>query len=468
MDRLTRSKLFAPLVLAATLALGAQGIWGFACMWTQAVIGAGMIHPVNESLEITRDGRALIRHMQKTNGMWRHDYRSLSGQEVSDATVNSATALYLAAPTAKPDWLNWNQRIQGFADTRNWPTYWFLSRDARAPGNAYFVLYDGQTRQLVGYFGPHGFRPDLPPADEQFSDVPQWGYAPILTAANYGGGSEWNRASAVYLIGNSKLWRIDIEGRAIQTVEVPDEPVSVAWLGTNEHGGPAFDRTKYRVVVRTRDNIALLDVKGATLRSFPIPAPLGERDIRFFDTEATDVVLTSHSTRGDADVYWIDEAGGADRHENVQISGMKAVDNESAAWLVALVVPAPLVEAFYYTTEAAGHVESGDAASMAEAFAQTFNQCWPAILAVGTLSALLAAVCYRHRRRYADRDGAAWALFVFLMGVPGAIGYWLHRQWPVTERCAHCGATAPRDRDGCLVCAAEFPAPELKGIEVFA
>ena len=178
--------------------------------------------------------------------------------------------------------------------------------------------------------------------------------------------------------------------------------------------------------------------------------------------------MTSHSTRGDVDVYWIDEAGGADRHENVLLAGMKAVDDESAAWLVALVVPAPLLEAFYYTTEAAGQVESGDAASMAEALAQSFNRCWPAILTVCALSAILAGVCYRHHRRYADRGGAAWALFVFLMGVPGAIGYWLHRQWPATERCGHCGAIAPRDRDGCLTCAAEFPAPALKGIEVFA
>ena len=53
MDRLIRSKLFAPLVLAATLALGAQGVWGFACLWSQAVIGAGIVHPLNESLEIT-------------------------------------------------------------------------------------------------------------------------------------------------------------------------------------------------------------------------------------------------------------------------------------------------------------------------------------------------------------------------------------------------------------------------------
>ena len=55
---------------------------------------------------------------------------------------------------------------------------------------------------------------------------------------------------------------------------------------------------------------------------------------------------------------------------------------------------------------------------------------WPAILLLCIVSAVLAGICYRHHRRYADRGGAAWALFILVMGVPGAIGYWLHRPWP--------------------------------------
>ena len=76
------------------------------------------------------------------------------------------------------------------------------------------MLYDGQTRQLVGYFGPHGFRPDQPPADEQFSDVPTMG----LCADPYLGELRWwlgvEQGPAVYLIGNGILWRIDVEKRA--------------------------------------------------------------------------------------------------------------------------------------------------------------------------------------------------------------------------------------------------------------
>jgi hypothetical protein len=73
----------------------------------------------------------------------------------------------------------------------------------------------------------------------------------------------------------------------------------------------------------------------------------------------------------------------------------------------------------------------------------------------------------RHRR-YAHHGAIAWAIFVLITGVPGFIGYLLHRRWPVVVRCEHCGAQTPRDRDTCLNCGTAFPPPAPKGIEVFA
>ena len=83
-------------------------------------------------------------------------------------------------------------------------------------------------------------------------------------------------------------------------------------------------------------------------------------------------------------------------------------------------------------------------------------------------SVVLAILCYRRHRRIAERSSLLWALFVFLLGAPGFIGYELHRRWPVREKCQHCGAITPRDRDACLDCGTEFPLPPLKGIEIFA
>jgi hypothetical protein len=97
---------------------------------------------------------------------------------------------------------------------------------------------------------------------------------------------------------------------------------------------------------------------------------------------------------------------------------------------------------------------------------------WPtnaiAMFIAFALSTVLAIVCYRRQRRYSDHDSLAWALFVFLLGAPGFIGYLLHRRWPVAVRCTHCGQETPRDRDACLKCNAPFPPPAMKGIEAFA
>ena len=93
---------------------------------------------------------------------------------------------------------------------------------------------------------------------------------------------------------------------------------------------------------------------------------------------------------------------------------------------------------------------------------------WPALVAVCALSMVLSIYCFRRHKRVSEYGSFSWALFVFLFGVPGFIGYLLHKRWPVTEKCQHCHKVTPRDRDACLDCGTEFPLPAMKGIEVFA
>jgi hypothetical protein len=84
------------------------------------------------------------------------------------------------------------------------------------------------------------------------------------------------------------------------------------------------------------------------------------------------------------------------------------------------------------------------------------------------LSAVLALLCLRRHRRYSEEGLVAWTSFVFVMGLPGLIGYLLHRRWPATEHCANCRKNSPRDRDACLHCGTPCPTPAPKGIEIFA
>jgi hypothetical protein len=90
------------------------------------------------------------------------------------------------------------------------------------------------------------------------------------------------------------------------------------------------------------------------------------------------------------------------------------------------------------------------------------------MLTLCAFSALVAIYFYRRHRLTVGRGALAWAIFIFVWGLPGVVGYLLHRNWPTTEECQKCGRVSPRDRDACLHCGTAFPPPATKGIEIFA
>jgi hypothetical protein len=91
---------------------------------------------------------------------------------------------------------------------------------------------------------------------------------------------------------------------------------------------------------------------------------------------------------------------------------------------------------------------------------------WFSFAVLGVISIPLAMMCYRHHRRYGRVAAVAWSVYVLMTGVPGAIGYWLHRRWPPAVRCPRCELPSPCDREECLYCAAEFPLPTANGTEI--
>jgi hypothetical protein len=107
-------------------------------------------------------------------------------------------------------------------------------------------------------------------------------------------------------------------------------------------------------------------------------------------------------------------------------------------------------------------------ADLAAALESAGLEIWPALLVVCVVAGILAGLCYRRQRRYAVPGTVAWIVFVFLTGVPGMLGYLLHRRWPVLELCPTCEKAAPRDRNACAHCRTEFPRPAPKATEVFA
>jgi Phospholipase_D-nuclease N-terminal len=145
-----------------------------------------------------------------------------------------------------------------------------------------------------------------------------------------------------------------------------------------------------------------------------------------------------------------------------------SVESALFAAICALLVPAPVVSLFLLFVWLPLEVSNFLWPEYQFAFVRSLSVTVP-VFAVVCLAAIVVAVrCFLHHRRFSERGTIAWTIFVFCFGLPGFIGYLLHRRWPVLVRCTHCSQETPRDRDACLKCNTPFPPPSMKGIEVFA
>ena len=95
------------------------------------------------------------------------------------------------------------------------------------------------------------------------------------------------------------------------------------------------------------------------------------------------------------------------------------------------------------------------------------ESAWPSLLAVLLLGLALSFSAWRRARTFGlpGTDQVAWAIFVFLFGLAGFVGFLLHRRWPLRTECPHCHARVPRDRPACARCKLPFPGQAQQGIE---
>jgi hypothetical protein len=108
--------------------------------------------------------------------------------------------------------------------------------------------------------------------------------------------------------------------------------------------------------------------------------------------------------------------------------------------------------------------------SFATALWNLLSANWPAVAVMTAIAAALAAGAWWWARAFglAPRERAAWAVFVLLLGIPGLVGFLLHRRWPARVTCPTCGERTACDHDACTRCDTTFPAPALNGTEIFA
>ncbi len=474
------------LALATVLAAGALFLWQLISVWassvgTQVLGGA---HP-REQLVITEQGEPIVESSRYGFGATT-TYRTLGGEPIEsldNVELQNGGGWFLTVKMSKAlqrDRTSWSSRILGFPDPSGAPNYWYLIIPGVPSMPAYFVGFDGKTKQRVGYLGTKGFRSDLPPIDEQFSIASSgaitWG---MVAGQTYSYGEEPNqnyywKGQPKYVFFNSdgKLLRIDLRHRSIEPIPLAGNVVSLGNLYKPVRTSDS-DTTAQKVQIGAmlEDRIAILDDTGKLLKTLPILAEASDRVLQVFMTTGDEVILVAMADWNHelTDAFWMNGEGAVQRHEQVTIAGGAFATDFPSPWLSSAALPSPLLLALQIGfTNPRLQLMAARYDDFPQALAASLARSWPAVLAVMAISAALAVVTYRRHLRFSREGALVWAIFTLLVGPAGYVGYLTHRRWPAREVCGQCHRPAPIDRPECLICDAEFPLPAARGIEIFA
>jgi hypothetical protein len=383
----------------------------------------------------------------------------------------------------------WETRIRAFIDRGQPARIWHLVANAGTAGGAYLVGYDPITKLRAGFIGAEGFRDESLPAEELFPfDGLTWGVAGphVLCAQTFGSplmmapGVAFayppppeENCSVFYLHGSDgKLYKIDLTARTVQSLL--DQPGLVSAGMLLQEDGP--EKRSWKLATRFDQQIQVRDLDGRVEKDFRLPAELENQSCTCGVTSKGQLLayvqqpIESLDREQHTQIYLVDAAGQMLLNKQLDLPwGGWWHPPEQVFWGIA--VPAPIC--LYPGTLGFRALElrgNGRVATLGAGLARAIEEYWPA-LAVGQVTALfLAWLCWRRQGLYAvsGRERLLWTTFVILGGLPGWIGYYYCRTWPVLESCPHCGNSVLRDRQECTNCTAVFPAPLLLGTEVFA
>lgn len=345
-------------------------------------------------------------------------------------------------------------------------------------GHAYFAGYENRTRQPLGYLGTSGLVGTVPPVEQQFSiDSRRWlrqgGIVSPQGNFDYSPSQGVHHPatlqySSLFLLSGDAVWRVDFHRQtaemlaefpgAMTLVLAPAPPASDAATGRP---------VAQRLLVRTKSSVEMIDFKGQSLGHWNIPVEAQSKDLRYWYDLGEGRVLTNYLRRTvgnnvEMELLWLNAAGQLERRQTIEES--QGGINPIQVWTDAPAIPMPAVLTALFYAEAP-EVRGSELSST---FAKTVALFWPTLLVVYVLSAVLAWLAYRRQRRFGLPGAGAWAVFVWLLGLPGWLAYRWHRRWPVLAPCAECHHPVPRDREACVACGHSFAPAPPNGAEVFA
>ena len=216
-----------------------------------------------------------------------------------------------------------------------------------------------------------------------------------------------------------------------------------------------------KLALRTDDAILFANAKGQVTDRFPLPKELRQSTFTAYLLPDQQCLLDEWGV-GPHELIWLNKDGSIARrqelslHDRVSMSPMNHPFFQVAAFPVPIAYAMQLADTYIVTDN--GRFMEPSAARVA----------WWALGLLVVVSTVFAYACLRRQRNYHFGAAWGWALFVFLLGIPGYLAYRYHRTWPTVDRCPHCDTQTTIRGGQCARCHEPFPLPEPTGVEILA
>ncbi len=420
-------------------------------------------HARSKQLVVDRDGRAFhqvsLGHPYVTTTTF-----DLDGNEVTDdelvKAIEPAPSTFVHPPQRRDpgdlseEWLPllgmYELARVGVTETTQ---RWHLCLAAPGRPLRYLEGYDRVSRQRIGYVSKRGFSVDRPAESDMW---PSTCKDPKGLAGYVG--------KTFLIAAPDGVWRFDPKKRTVDRV-IPDVSLlcfatpssGVMSTGQREDPQPTLttDGKKWFVLDGERFRLRELQLELDGDRAWGMVFGLAEGRLLM------DLTVNRKGVVRTTELYWVDAKGMVTDRKQIAAYSFNIVppmisSPELGGALFAATVPVPLfavIANLWHESTAYALRDSGYQATDADAKVRRENVAWLFVCLV--LGGVCAWWCDRHARRHRINGRVAWIAFVILLGLPGLVGYWCHRRWPVLpiSEWVTTGKTTP---------------PALKGTEVFA
>ena len=374
-------------------------------------------------------------------------YRSPDGRPltVQDGQPYSAGAQLAARSTDRTDVSSvWTANL--FWNLRNYSEPWYFIREpVGAEIMGYFVAYSGRTRQPVLYLGVNGQSPTVPSPKERFRLVHNWQNVmgdhqqPLPTHSE---GEVGEQTRGITVMSKTGLHHLNLGKRRVSTIVPSTKLIRIAGLRSERfsQASQGLDYGYGHDVVNPlllRDDDAVTQIShGKVERSYLIPELLRERAFTAYPADPQTIyyamsldepqdglypardLLKCDSTGKTLQRWSIGQPPRPDKYAHL--------NRDYLCIAAAFPTPLQIAGALYFVNSEMGIVR-----------AELARHIWPSFVVVLLCGILSVIAAGKLTPRFSGSPAQwGWLVYVFVLGVPGLVGYLLHfrhRRRPVLE-----------------------------------